>query len=132
MSRQDDVLGLLLQKSYSDSEIARNLGYSVLDVQSAVHFINVSKKKFNVYSVIRSGRQGEHIRELVTKKSSENNIIENADKKGTRAIKLFDDRHKLCEIAVNTRQGQKNRLRMMHSIMKSNLNMSIEVQKLLQ
>lgn len=132
MSKAQQLVELLINSNLSDNELSKNLRVSKKHTQLLVHQINFNKRKFKQFVIIRKGKYGNYIRELTTKNSNENNILDGGRKRGMKGLKQFDGRRKLLAIAMNTRQGQKNRMVFIHNVLKQNLELSIEAQKLLQ
>ena len=90
---------------------------------------NSSKGKKIV--IIKEGEQGNLIREIISRETEENKILDNRDKRLKKGIKQIDVARKEGLIAVNTRQGIKNRNLLVNRIMQQNLNSMIEAQTIL-
>jgi len=123
---------LLNNNKSSDKEIADELNFSIYEVQTCICKINFDKGKYKEFSILKSGKVGDLSRELITKNSNENDLINSADENGKKALKELDMRRKKIVISLNSRQGQINRMKLMQNLLSQNLNLSIEVQKLLQ
>jgi len=133
MSRKEQILkNLIVEKKLSDKQLSKILEVPTQKIQQSIYWINVNKKKFKEFSIIRYGNKKNYSRELVNKDSNENDLINSADEDGKKALRKLDSRRKKIKISLNTREGQKNRVRLIENLLKQNLDLSVETQKLLQ
>jgi len=131
--KKDDLVSLLLSEGrLFDSQISGILNILKPRLQIMISQINSSKgKKFKEIVIIKEGEQGNLIREIISRETEENKILDNRDKRLKKGIKQIDVARKEGLIAVNTRQGIKNRNLLVNRIMQQNLNSMIEAQTIL-
>lgn len=133
ISRQDLVVDSLLSSGrLTDKELAKEIHTSIRKMQQSCHLITFNKKKFKEFTVLRSGKRANYSRELTTRKSDENKILDSRDYKIKKGLKQFDGARKEGLIGINTREGIKNRNILINRVLNQNLNAMIEAQKLLQ
>lgn len=133
VSKRQQAVEILKNGNLTDKDLARALGVSVNYAQVIISGINRSQgKKFSSFFVLRSGSKDNYVRELVDRNSNENKGLLTMERVGVEGLKKLNTRRKAGSILINTRQGQSNRMRLMHNILQQNLKFSIEAQKLLQ
>lgn len=133
VSKRQQAVEILKNGNLTDKDLARALGVSVNYAQVIISGINRSQgKKFSSFFVLRSGSKDNYVRELVDRNSNENKGLLTMERVGVEGLKKLSTRRKAGSILINTRQGQSNRMRLMHNILQQNLKFSIEAQKLLQ
>jgi len=132
ISQTQKVVDLLTEYPHSDRKLSEKLNISRNSVQTKICNVNYNKKKYKEFTILRSGKMDNLVRELVTSNSGENVLIDGSDKIGRKAIRQLDKRKKLLSIALNTREGQENRINFIANLQRQNLETSIEALKMLQ
>lgn len=132
ISQRQQAIEILKNGILADKDLARNLGVSKQEAQIIISGINRSQNKFSAFSTIRHGEHRNYSRELINRNSNEHIGIKSMGRYGVESLRKLDTRRKQGKILLNTRQGKRHRALFIQAILKQNLDLSVEAQKLLQ
>jgi hypothetical protein len=132
MSRFDELIYLLTQEGVcSDDYLCEQLNINKITLFAMISMINSNERKYKQFAILRTGKRGNHNREISNPSIGENMVMHSRDKMIEKGIGRIRVGRKQGIIGLNTRQGKKNRNNLISSLLESNLKHMIEISKLL-
>jgi len=100
-------------------------------VQEYISSINKNKIKFKNIFIIRKGKHGKSIYELMTGFTEPSDICSNLRNDDSRAINSLKKRYKGTKLSINTRKTQEERVSLLTAIIQRNAELITNMNSLL-